>query len=102
MKLFAARAEIDADESSCSTASRLTTVDEGLDLSNRHTRGRPIPAKVRFLLTEIVTRSAVTHIERGLHVIAVHSAGGTTTTALPIPLADASSKHTLPCELGAV
>jgi hypothetical protein len=31
-----------------------TTVDEGLDLVEQAYPGRPIPAKVRFLLTEIV------------------------------------------------
>jgi hypothetical protein len=32
----------------------LTTADEGLDLVERAYPGRQIPAKVRFLLTEIV------------------------------------------------
>jgi len=31
-----------------------TTVDEGLDLVEQAYPGRPIPATVRFLLTEIV------------------------------------------------
>jgi hypothetical protein len=31
-----------------------TTVDEGLDLVEQAYPGRPIPPKVRFLLTEIV------------------------------------------------
>jgi len=31
-----------------------TTVDEGLDLVEQAYPGRPIPAKVKFLLTEIV------------------------------------------------
>jgi hypothetical protein len=31
-----------------------TTVDEGLDLVEQAYPGHPIPAKVRFLLTEIV------------------------------------------------
>ena len=32
-----------------------TTVEEGLDLVEHAYPGRPIPAKVRFLLTEIVS-----------------------------------------------
>lgn len=55
MKLFAARAEIDADDIVL-LYRRLgfSTVDEGLDLVENAYPGRPIPAKVTFLLTEIV------------------------------------------------
>jgi hypothetical protein len=55
MKLFAARAEIDADDIIL-LYRRLgyTTVDEGLDLVEQAYPGRPIQPKVRFLLTEIV------------------------------------------------
>jgi hypothetical protein len=55
MKLFAARAEIAAEDITL-LYRRLgfTTVDEGLDLVGQAYPGRPIPAKVRFLLTEIV------------------------------------------------
>ena len=53
--LFAARAEIDADDIILLYRQLgLTTVDEGLDLVEQAYPGRPIPAKVRFLLTEIV------------------------------------------------
>ena len=55
MKLFAARAEIDADDIILLYRQLgFTTVDEGLDLVQQAYPGRPIPAKVRFLLTEIV------------------------------------------------
>jgi hypothetical protein len=55
MKLFAARAEIDADDIILLYRQLgFTTVDEGLDLVEQAYPGRPIPAKVRFLLTEIV------------------------------------------------
>ena len=55
MKLFAARAEIDADDIILLYRNLgFTTVDEGLDLVEQAYPGRPIPAKVRFLLTEIV------------------------------------------------
>jgi hypothetical protein len=55
MKLFAARAEIDADDIILLYHQLgFTTVDEGLDLVEQAYPGRPIPAKVRFLLTEIV------------------------------------------------
>lgn len=55
MKLFAARAEIDAkDIILLYRQLGFTTVDEGLDLVEQVYPGRPIPAKVRFLLTEIV------------------------------------------------
>jgi hypothetical protein len=55
MKLFAARAEIDADDITLLYRQLgFTTVDEGLDLVEQAYPGRPIPAKVRFLLTEIV------------------------------------------------
>jgi hypothetical protein len=55
MKLFAARAEIDADDITLLYRQLgYTTVDEGLDLVEQAYPGRPIPAKVRFLLTEIV------------------------------------------------
>jgi hypothetical protein len=55
MKLFAARAEIDADDIMLLYRQLgFTTVDEGLDLVEQAYPGRPIPPKVRFLLTEIV------------------------------------------------
>jgi hypothetical protein len=55
MKLFAARAEIDADDIILLYRNLgFTTVDEGLDLVEQAYPGRPIPAKVKFLLTEIV------------------------------------------------
>ena len=55
MKLFAARAEIDADDITLLYRQLgFTTVDEGLDLVEQAYPGRPILAKVRFLLTEIV------------------------------------------------
>ena len=55
MKLFAARAEIDADDIILLYRQLgFTTVDEGLDVVEQAYPGRPIPAKVRFLLTEIV------------------------------------------------
>ena len=55
MKLFAARAEIDAEDIVllCRQLG-LTTVDEGLDQVEQAYSGRPVPANVRFLLTEIV------------------------------------------------
>ena len=55
MKLFAARAEIDADDIILLYRQLgFTTVEEGLDLVELAYPGRPIPAKVTFLLTEIV------------------------------------------------
>jgi hypothetical protein len=55
MKLFAARAEIDADDIILLYRNLgFTTVDEGLDLVEQAYPGRPVPAKVKFLLTEIV------------------------------------------------
>ena len=55
MKLFAARAEIDADDIILLYRQLgFTTVDEGLDLVEQAYPGRPVPAKVKFLLTEIV------------------------------------------------
>ena len=55
MKLFAARAEIDADDIILLYRNLgFTTVDEGLDLVEQAFPGQPIPAKVKFLLTEIV------------------------------------------------
>ena len=55
MELFAARAEIDADDITLPYRQLgFTTVDEGLDLVERAYPGRPIPAKVKFLLTGIV------------------------------------------------
>jgi hypothetical protein len=55
MKLFAARVEIDADDVTLLYRQLgFTTVNEGLDLVGHAHTGRPIPAKVRFLLTEIV------------------------------------------------
>ncbi len=50
-----ARAEIDADDIALLYRQLgFTTVVEGLDLVEQAYPGRPIPAKVRFLLTEIV------------------------------------------------
>ncbi|MGH3155869.1 MAG: hypothetical protein ACRDNF_04735 [Streptosporangiaceae bacterium] len=50
MKLFAARAEIDADDISLLYRQvGFTTVEEGLDLVEQAYPGRPIPAKVKFL-----------------------------------------------------
>src|SRR5581483_1886798 len=55
MKLFAARAEIDSDDIILLYRQLgFTTVDEGLDLVEQAYPGRPVPAKVKFLLTEIV------------------------------------------------
>jgi hypothetical protein len=55
MKLFAARAEIDADDIILLYRQLgFTTVEEGLDLVEQAYPGRPIPPKVRFLLTEIL------------------------------------------------
>jgi hypothetical protein len=55
MKLFAARAEIDADDIILLYRQLgFTTVDEGLDLVKQAYPGRPIPPRVMFLLTEIV------------------------------------------------
>ncbi len=55
MELFAARAEIDADDIILLYHQLgFTTMDEGLDLVEHAYPGRPIPAKVKFLLTEIV------------------------------------------------
>jgi hypothetical protein len=55
MKLFAARAEIDADDIILLYRQLgFTTVDEGLDPVEQAYPGRPIPAKVKLLLSEIV------------------------------------------------
>jgi hypothetical protein len=55
MKLFAARAEIDSDDIILLYRQLgFTTVDEGLDLVEQAYPGSPIPAKVSFLLAEIV------------------------------------------------
>ena len=55
MKLFAARAEIDADDIILLYRQLgFTTVDQGLDLVEQAYPGRPVPAKVKFPLTEIV------------------------------------------------
>jgi hypothetical protein len=55
MKPFAARAEIDADDIILLYRQlAFTTVDQGLDLVEQAYPGRPIPVKVRFLLTEII------------------------------------------------
>lgn len=65
MKLFAARAEIDADDIILLYHQLgFTTVDEGLDLAEQAYPGRPIPARVKFLLTEIVD-SMRTEIHHG-------------------------------------
>jgi hypothetical protein len=55
LKLFAARAEIDADDIILLYRQLgFTTVDQSLDLVEQAYPGRPIPAKVEFLLTEIM------------------------------------------------
>ena len=55
MKLFAARAEIGADDIVLLYRQLgLTTLDQGLDLVEQAYPGRPLPAEVRFPLTEIV------------------------------------------------
>jgi hypothetical protein len=55
MKLFSSRVENDADDIMFLYRQLgFTTVDEGLDLVESVYRGRPIAAKVRFLLEEIV------------------------------------------------
>jgi hypothetical protein len=55
MKLFAARAEIDSDDIVLLYRHLgFTTVDEGLGLVEEAYPGRPVPAKVSFLLAEIV------------------------------------------------
>ena len=56
MKLFAAPAPRSTPTTSSLLDRKLgfTTVDEGLDLVEQAYPGRPIPAKVKFLLTEIV------------------------------------------------
>jgi hypothetical protein len=55
MKLFAARVEIDADDIILLYRQLgFTTAEEGLGLVEKAYPGRPIPAKVRFLLEEIV------------------------------------------------
>jgi hypothetical protein len=55
MKLFAARAEIGAEDIILLYRQLgFTTVDEGPDLVEQAYPGRPIHAKVKFLLTEIV------------------------------------------------
>ena len=56
MKLFAAPAPRSTPTTSSLLYRKLgfTTVDEGLDLVEQAYPGRPIPAKVKFLLTEIV------------------------------------------------
>jgi hypothetical protein len=55
MKLFASRVETDADDIAFLYREvGFTTVEEGLDHVARAYPGRPIPAKVQFLLEEIV------------------------------------------------
>jgi hypothetical protein len=54
MKLFAARAEIDADDIILLYRQLgFTTVDEGPGLAGQARPGRPVPAKVKFPGTEI-------------------------------------------------
>lgn len=58
MKLFAARAEIDADDIILLYRQLgFTTVDEGLDLVEQAYPGRPIPAKVKFLRPAVLNRN---------------------------------------------
>jgi hypothetical protein len=55
MKLFASRVEADAEDIAFLYRKLgYTTVDQGLDLVQSVYRGRPIDAKVQFLLEEIV------------------------------------------------
>jgi Nucleotidyltransferase of unknown function (DUF6036) len=55
MKLFASRVETDADDIAFLYGEvGFTTVQQGLDLVELAYPGRPIPAKVQFLLEEIV------------------------------------------------
>jgi hypothetical protein len=55
MKLFASRVELDAEDIAFLYRQvGYTTVGEGLELVATTYRGRPIPAKVQFLLEEIV------------------------------------------------
>lgn len=59
MKLFASRAEYDAaDIALLYRVLGLTTVEQGLDLVERAYPGRPIEAKVQFLLAEVVAGMA--------------------------------------------
>ncbi|CAO5162690.1 hypothetical protein FAIPA1_210113 [Frankia sp. AiPs1] len=55
MKLFASRVETDAEDIAFLYRTLgYTTVDEGLDLVQSVYSGRPIDAKVQFLLEEVV------------------------------------------------
>ena len=56
MKLFASRAETDAEDIALLYRHLgYTTVDQGLDLVESAYPGRPLPARIRFLLEDIVT-----------------------------------------------
>jgi hypothetical protein len=67
MKLFAARAEIDADDIILLYRNLgFTTVDEGLDLVEQAYPGQPIPAKVNSSSPKSWTRcSTKVHHEQG-------------------------------------
>lgn len=55
MKLFASRAEVDAEDITLLYRHLgYTTVEQGLDLVEQAYPGRPLPAKIRFLLEEVV------------------------------------------------
>jgi hypothetical protein len=55
MKLFASRVETDADDIALLYRHLgYTTVDQGLDLVERAYPGRPLPARIRFLLEDVV------------------------------------------------
>jgi hypothetical protein len=55
MKHFASRAETDADDIALLYRHQgHTTVDRGLDLVERAYPGRPPPARIRFLLEDVV------------------------------------------------
>lgn len=59
MKLFASRVETDADDIAFLYRQvGFTTVEQGLELVSTAYRGRPVEAKVQFLLEEIVASMA--------------------------------------------
>ena len=59
LKLFASRVETDADDIAFLYGQvGFTTVEEGLDLLASTYRGRPVAARMQFLLEEIVARLA--------------------------------------------
>lgn len=55
MKLFASRVETDAEDIALLYRQLgYTTVEQGLDLVERAYKGRPLPARIRFLLEDVV------------------------------------------------